>query len=399
MYILRNGLLISSGKSCRSDILVSNGKIAQIAENIDCDATSIDLGGRVVSYGLADVHVHFREPGFSEKETIASGSRAAARGGYTTVCPMPNLNPAPDSLETLALEQELIRSQAVVEVLPFATITLGRRGRSLVDMKALRGSVAGFSDDGSGVPSGPLIREAMLECRECDGIISAHCEDMTQPPFSRESEFEQVRRDCALALETGCRYHVCHVSTAQSVDAVRKAKAAGARVSCETAPHYLTLCQDDIQQDDGRFRMNPPLRTAADRKALIEALQDGTIEVIATDHAPHTAEQKSRGYRGSAMGIVGLETAFPVLYTRLVLTGIITLEKLFELLCDNPRRIFSLGGGLKVGQRADLAIFDLDTEYTIDSSTFASKGRSTPFEGWKVRGRCVGTIFGGKMVD
>lgn len=398
MYILRNGLLISSGKSCRSDILVSGGKIEQIAENIDCDATSIDLGGRVVSYGLADVHVHFREPGFSEKETIATGSRAAARGGYTTVCPMPNLNPAPDSLETLALEQELIRSQAVVEVLPFATITLGRRGRSLVDMKALKGSVAGFSDDGSGVPTGELMRQAMLRCRECDGIISAHCEDMTREPFSRESEFEQVRRDCALALETGCRYHVCHVSTAESVEAVRKAKAAGALVSCETAPHYLTLCEDDIL-DEGRFRMNPPLRTAADRRALIEGIQDGTIEVVATDHAPHTAEQKSRGYKGSAMGIVGLETAFPVLYTRLVLTGVITLEKLFELLCDNPRRIFSLGGGLKEGQRADLAIFDLDTEYTIDSSTFASNGRSTPFEGWKVRGRCVGTLVEGHRVE
>lgn len=398
--LLKGGLLVSQGISSFSDILISDGHISRIAENIvpDSDTDVIDVRGKVVSYGLADVHVHFREPGFSAKETIATGAAAAAHAGYTTVCTMPNLNPAPDSLETLGQQLELIKKEkAAIEVLPFATITCARAGAKAVDMAALKRFVAGFSDDGSGVQSEASMRAAMEMALKEDTIISAHCEDMGEPPFSASSEWKQVERDVRMASEIGCRYHVCHVSTKESVEAVRKAKAAGANVSCETAPHYLTLTSLD-RKDEGRFRMNPPLREPEDRDALIRGIQDGTVEVIATDHAPHTAEEKSRGYAGSAMGIVGLETAFPVLYTKLVLEGVITLEKLISLMCDNPRRIFRLGGVLEEGAKADLAVFDIQEEYTIDSSTFHTMGRSTPFEGWRVKGRCVLTLKNGRPV-
>jgi len=396
---LKNGTLVTGGRSFISDILVSDGKIARIAKDIvpDADTEVMDIDGHIVSYGLADVHVHFREPGFSSKETIATGSKAAARGGYTTVCPMPNLNPAPDSLETLQVQLDMIKDQACIEVIPFGTITEGRNGGPVVDMAAMKSKVAGFSDDGSGVQSGKRMEEAMRLAKAEDTIISAHCEDMDEAPFSSESEWKQVERDAVMATEIGCRYHVCHVSTAESVEAVRKAKAAGATVTCETGPHYLTLTQAD-RTDEGRFRMNPPLREQRDKEALIKGIQDGTVEVIATDHAPHTAEQKSRGYDKSAMGIVGLETAFGVLYTKLVEEGIITIEKLIELMCDNPRRIFRFGGCLAEGERADIAVFDVKKEYTVDPSEFASMGKSTPFEGWKLRGRCVLTLKDGRTV-
>lgn len=397
--LLKHGTLVSGGRSFISDILISDGKIERIAEGIvpDEDTEVLDVTGYIVSYGLADVHVHFREPGFSSKETIATGSAAAARGGYTTVCTMPNLSPAPDSPENLQVQLDLIREQACIEVIPFATITTGRNGGPVVDMAALKDRVAGFSDDGSGVQSGKRMEEAMRLAAAEDVVISAHCEDENEAPFSAESEWKQVERDVVMAAQTACRYHVCHVSTAESVEAVRKAKAAGASVSCETAPHYLVLTQED-RKDDGRFRMNPPLRTPADRDALIRGIQDGTVEVIATDHAPHTAEQKSRGYWKSAMGIVGLETAFAVLYSELVLKGVISIEQLFGLMSANPRRIFRLGGKLAQGEKADIAVFDTDTEYVIDSSEFASMGKSTPFEGWRVRGRCVLTLKDGKVV-
>lgn len=397
--LLKHGTLVSGGRSFISDILISDGKIERIAEGIvpDEDTEVLDVTGYIVSYGLADVHVHFREPGFSSKETIATGSAAAARGGYTTVCTMPNLSPAPDSPENLQVQLDLIREQACIEVIPFATITTGRNGGPVVDMAALKDRVAGFSDDGSGVQSGKRMEEAMRLAAAEDVVISAHCEDENEAPFSAESEWKQVERDVVMAAQTACRYHVCHVSTAESVEAVRKAKAAGASVSCETAPHYLVLTQED-RKDDGRFRMNPPLRTPADRDALIRGIQDGTVEVIATDHAPHTAEQKSRGYWKSAMGIVGLETAFAVLYSELVLKGVISIEQLFELMSANPRRIFRLGGTLAQGEKADIAVFDTDTEYVIDSSEFASMGKSTPFEGWRVRGRCVLTLKDGMVV-
>ena len=358
---------------------------------------------------FADLHVHFREPGQTWKETIRTGSLAAARGGYTLVCAMPNLNPVPDSLEHLAVEQEAIDRDALIRVLPYGSITKGRQGRELVDFHALKGSCVAFSDDGSGIQSPEMMREAMRAAAAEDVIIAAHCEDNTllrggyihdgrycrehgHKGICSESEWGQIARDVELAAETGCRYHVCHISTVESVDIIRQAKKSGVKVTCETAPHYLTLCEDDLQED-GRFKMNPPLRTADDREALIEGLADGTIDVIATDHAPHSAEEKSKGLAGSAMGIVGLETAFPVLYTRLVRTGRLSLDRLVEALAIAPRRIFRLPEAPD-----DWVEVDLDTPWTIRSSEFASMGRATPFEGWEVYGKVLRTVYNGKTV-
>ena len=358
---------------------------------------------------FADLHVHFREPGQTWKETIRTGSLAAARGGYTLVCAMPNLNPVPDSLEHLAVEQEAIDRDALIRVLPYGSITKGRQGRELVDFHALKGSCVAFSDDGSGVQSPEMMREAMRAAAAEDVIIAAHCEDNSllrggyihdgrycrehgHKGICSESEWGQIARDVELAAETGCRYHVCHISTVESVDIIRQAKKSGVKVTCETAPHYLTLCEDDLQED-GRFKMNPPLRTADDREALIEGLADGTIDVIATDHAPHSAEEKSKGLAGSAMGIVGLETAFPVLYTRLVRTGRLSLDRLVEALATAPRRIFRLPEAPE-----DWVEVDLDTPWTIRSGEFASMGRATPFEGWEVYGKVLRTVYHGKTV-
>ena len=358
---------------------------------------------------FADLHVHFREPGQTWKETIRTGSLAAARGGYTLVCAMPNLNPVPDSLEHLAFEQEAIDRDALIRVLPYGSITKGRQGRELVDFHALKGGCVAFSDDGSGVQSPEMMREAMRAAAAEDVIIAAHCEDNTllrggyihdghycrehgHKGICSESEWGQIARDVELAAETGCRYHVCHISTVESVDIIRQAKKSGVKVTCETAPHYLTLCEDDLQED-GRFKMNPPLRTADDREALIEGLADGTIDVIATDHAPHSAEEKSKGLAGSAMGIVGLETAFPVLYTRLVRTGRLSLDRLVEALATAPRRIFRLPEAPE-----DWVDVDLDTPWTIRSGEFASMGRATPFEGWEVYGKVLRTVYHGKTV-
>ena len=358
---------------------------------------------------FADLHVHFREPGQTWKETIRTGSLAAARGGYTLVCAMPNLNPVPDSLEHLAVEQEAIDRDALIRVLPYGSITKGRQGRELVDFHALKGGCVAFSDDGSGVQSPEMMREAMRAAAAEDVIIAAHCEDNTllrggyihdgrycrehgHKGICSESEWGQIARDVELAAETGCRYHVCHISTVESVDIIRQAKKSGVKVTCETAPHYLTLCEDDLQED-GRFKMNPPLRTADDREALIEGLADGTIDVIATDHAPHSAEEKSKGLAGSAMGIVGLETAFPVLYTRLVRTGRLSLDRLVEALVTAPRRIFRLPEAPE-----DWVEVDLDTPWTIRSGEFASMGRATPFEGWVVYGKVLRTVYHGKTV-
>ena len=358
---------------------------------------------------FADLHVHFREPGQTWKETIRTGSLSAARGGYTLVCAMPNLNPVPDSLEHLAFEQEAIDRDALIRVLPYGSITKGRQGRELVDFHALKGGCVAFSDDGSGVQSPEMMREAMRAAAAEDVIIAAHCEDNTllrggyihdghycrehgHKGICSESEWGQIARDVELAAETGCRYHVCHISTVESVDIIRQAKKSGVKVTCETAPHYLTLCEDDLQED-GRFKMNPPLRTADDREALIEGLADGTIDVIATDHAPHSAEEKSKGLAGSAMGIVGLETAFPVLYTRLVRTGRLSLDRLVEALAIAPRRIFRLPEAPE-----DWVDVDLDTPWTIRSGEFASMGRATPFEGWEVYGKVLRTVYHGKTV-
>lgn len=358
---------------------------------------------------FADLHVHFREPGQTWKETIRSGSMAAARGGYTLVCTMPNLDPVPDSPDTLAVEQAAIDRDAAIRVLPYCSITKGRRGKELVDFEALKGRCVAFSDDGSGVQSREMMREAMRAASAADVILAAHCEDNSllkggyihdgryclahgHKGICSESEWGQIARDLELAAETGCRYHVCHISTAESVELIRQAKKSGVRVTCETAPHYLTLCEDDLRED-GRFKMNPPLRSAGDREALTEGLKDGTIDVIATDHAPHSAEEKSRGLAGSAFGIVGLETAFPVLYTRLVLTGLISLERLTEAMSSAPRRIFRLPDAPQ-----DRIEVDLDTPFVIRSRDFLSMGRSTPFEGMTVQGKVLKTIFNGYLV-
>ena len=378
------------------------------------DAEIIDAEELLVSYGFCDLHVHFREPGNPEKETIRTGSAAAAHGGYTTVCAMPNLNPVPDSPEHLAVEQALIDEEACIDVLPYGSITEGRKGGELVDFAAMKGSCVAFSDDGSGVQADGVMLRAMEEAARQGCIIAAHCEDNSllnggyihdgrycaahgHRGICSESEWRQIERDLELCAETGCRYHVCHISTKESVELIRKAKASGVRVTCETAPHYLLLCEDELQED-GRFKMNPPLRSADDREALIAGLADGTIDAIATDHAPHTAEQKSRGLEGSAMGIVGLETAFPVLYTGLVCTGRISLERLLEALTDGPRKAFGLQGRLEQGSAADLVLIDTGKTYRIDSRDFFSKGKATPFDGWEVRGKVARTVKRGKTV-
>ena len=396
-YIIKCGKLVTETGLHQTDILVREGRIAEIGADLKADGIPVlQAEGLLVVPGLVDVHVHFREPGFSEKETIRTGSLAAARGGYTTVCAMPNLNPAPDAPETLAIEQSIINRDAVIDVFPYASITRDRAGLEPVDMAALKGRCIAFSDDGSGVQDAAVMRSAMQQAAREDCLVVAHCEDLSQPTAA-EMEWRQIERDLKLAAETGCRYHVCHISTRRSVELIRAAKQSGVRVTCETAPHYLTLCEEDIQ-DDGRFKMNPPIHTADDREALIEGLRDGTVDVIATDHAPHTAAEKSRGFAGSLNGIVGLETAFPVLYTHLVATGRLTLKRLIEAMSDAPRRIFRIGGGMAVGEKADMALIATCREYLIDSAEFLSKGRSTPFEGWKVRGNVLLTLKNGKTV-
>ena len=409
-----NAKIFRNGRFEPGLIAVEGGRIAAAGEPRPGDRV-VDLGGRHLVPGLVDVHVHLREPGFPQKETIATGTAAAARGGYTTVCSMPNLNRAPDTPATLGEQLEIIRRDAVVRVKPYGTITMGQRGcGELVDFAALAPQVVGFSDDGRGVQSAELMEEAMRRAAAVGKPIVAHCEvdellrggyihdgvycrEHGHKGICSESEWRQVGRDIALAEKTGCRYHVCHVSTKESVELVRRARAKGLRVSCETAPHYLLLCDEDLQEE-GRFKMNPPLRSRADREALVAGIQDGTIEVIATDHAPHTAAEKARGLAGSAMGIVGLETAFPLLYKYLVLEGVITLEKLVALMSANPRRIFALEGGVEEGDAADFTVLDLGAEYAVDPGTFLSKGRATPFAGWKVQGRAVLTVVGGKEV-
>jgi dihydroorotase len=414
--LIKGGTVVADGVSCKVDVLVADGKIEAIGESLAADEQTevFDAEGCIVTYGLADVHVHLREPGYSAKETITTGTRAAARGGVTTVCSMPNLQPAPDAPETIAIEQQMIDEQAVIEVLPFATISKGRERRELADIEALRPLSVGYSDDGNGIQTGELMRQAMQRIAAVDGIIAAHCEDdsllhagyIHDGEYARahghkgicsESEWGPIKRDVELAQDENCRYHVCHISTKESVAIIRKAKQSCDHISCETAPHYLVLCDADLKEE-GRFKMNPPLRAAEDREALVEGIKDGTIEVIATDHAPHTAEEKSRGLKGSMMGIVGIETSFAICYTHLVRKGVITIEKLIQLMSENPRRIFRLGGAMRVGERADIAVFDITKPYTIDSNEFLSMGKATPFEGEEVYGRCVMTLFAGEKV-
>lgn len=414
--LIKGGTVVAEGVSRKTDLLVADGKIEAIGESLTADETTevFDAEGCIVTYGLADVHVHLREPGYSVKETISTGTHAAARGGVTTVCSMPNLQPAPDAPETIAVQQQMIDEQSVIEVRPFATISKGRERRELAEIEALRPLSVGYSDDGNGIQTEELMREAMQRIAAVDGIIAAHCEDdsllhagyIHDGEYARqhghkgicsESEWGPIKRDVKLAEEEGCRYHVCHISTKESVEIIREAKQNCSHISCETAPHYLVLCDADLKEE-GRFKMNPPLRASEDRATLIEGIKDGTIEVIATDHAPHTAEEKARGLKGSAMGIVGIETSFAICYTHLVRKGVITIEKLIALMSENPRRIFRLGGALKVGERADIAVFDITKPYTIDTNEFLSMGKATPFEGEEVYGRCVLTLFNGEKV-
>ena len=358
--------------------------------------------------GFCDVHVHFREPGFSYKETIASGSLAAARGGYTAVCTMPNLNPVPDSVEHLNEQLKLIEDHACIHVYPYGAITVGEKGEVLADLEGMAPNAIGFSDDGRGVQSDEMMEEAMIRAKALGKMIVAHCEVNSllrggyihEGEYAKahghrgicsESEWAQIARDMELVKKTGCAYHVCHISAKESVDLIRKAKAQGIDVTCETGPHYLVMDDSDLQED-GRFKMNPPLRSREDREALVAGILDGTIDMIATDHAPHSAEEKGKGLEKSAFGIVGIETAFQILYTYLVEPGILTLEKLMDLLVVNPRKRFNIPLG------CDFTVWDLAEESTVDPAQFLSMGKATPFTGWKVKGKCVATVCDGKLV-
>ncbi len=386
-------------------------KTANISPSVTCSgddvAAFVDFSKCVAFPGFCDVHVHFREPGFSYKETIKSGSLAAARGGYTAVCTMPNLSPVPDNLMHLGEQLDIINHDAAIKVMPYGSITVGEKGETLSDMEAMAPFVAGFSDDGVDVRSDSMMRAAMEKARSLGKMIVAHCEIKYEGigyihegeyakahghrGITSESEYLQVARDIALAKETGCAYHVCHISTKESVDLIRKAKKEGVDITCETGPHYLVL-DDSCLQEHGRFKMNPPLRAAADREALVEGLIDGTIDMIATDHAPHSAEEKAKGLAGSAFGIVGIETAFPVLYTKLVREGVISLEKLIEVMSANPRRRFNLPVG------NDFTVWDLNAPITVDPADFLSMGRATPFEGWQLLGKNLMTVHNGQVV-
>ncbi len=408
--VFRQGVFVSA------DVEILDGVVTRVEPGIvPGEGVSVcNFDNCLVVPGLVDVHVHLREPGFSYKETIKSGTEAAARSGYAAVCAMPNLSPVPEDAATLAQELDLIARDAAIDVLPYGAITRGQKGAKLADMAAMAPYVCGFSDDGHGVQSAELMREAMLEAGRLGRPIAAHCEDNSllrggyihdgeyaaahgHRGICSESEWGPIERDIGLLRGTGCAYHVCHISTAESAELIRRAKAEGLDISCETAPHYLLLSDAELQED-GRFKMNPPLRGEADRLALIEALRDGTIDMIATDHAPHSAEEKSRGLEKSAFGITGLETAFPVLWTGLVEPGIIGRERLTELMSTAPARRFGIESGIELGKPASLAVFDVSTTYTIDPAAFASKGRATPFEGRQVRGRCVLNICRGREV-
>ncbi len=412
--LLKNGHIFTNNGFEKRDIFVIDDRLSlshsnTYDERIDCDSFYIIPG-------FVDVHVHLREPGFFYKESVRTGTMAAARGGYTAVCPMPNLNPVPADLQSLQTQLSIIEKDAVVKVYPYGTITKDQNGRGeLSQMEEMKDRVIAFSDDGRGVQTGQLMEKAMEKAKALDKIIVAHCEDESlltggyihegvyakehgHKGICSESEWGQVKRDIELCKKTGCRYHVCHISTKETVDLIRRAKKDGVKITCETAPHYLIFCDEDLQED-GRFKMNPPIRSAEDRDALLAGLLDGTVDMIATDHAPHSKEEKSKGLAGSAFGIVGLETAFPVLYTYLVKTGKMTLETLIDRMAIAPRRVFGLeGGALEEGQIADFSVWDLETRSKIDPETFFSKGRSTPFAGMEAAGENRMTFVNGKIV-
>ncbi|MCI8331358.1 MAG: dihydroorotase [Clostridiales bacterium] len=409
-YFFKDAYFYQHGQFVRGDYFLSDGILFSSFEG----AVSITFENVYIFPGFADVHVHLREPGFSYKETIASGSAAGARGGYVHLCAMPNLDPVPDCLSHLKEQQILIGRDALVQVHPYGALTVGEKGEKIAALEELAKDVIAFSDDGKGVQNPALMKEAMQRIAALDKVLCAHCEDesLIQGGYIHDgeyadchghigipsaSEWRPIERDLALARETGCAYHVCHVSAKESVQLIREAKKQGVNVTCETAPHYLTLCDADLKEE-GRFKMNPPLRSAADKQALIDGINDGTIDMIATDHAPHAAEEKAKGLKGSLMGITGLETAFAVCYTELVKTGIITLEKLIELLYENPKKRFGIGKEPVIGEKATLTVFDLSKNYTIDPTLFLSKGKATPFSGKEVFGECLLTVMEGKAV-
>lgn len=408
--LIKNANVYCNSQFTQQDILINNGIIAEVSDSLAPEFADVmyDFENCYVFPGFCDVHVHFREPGFFYKETIASGSKASARGGYTAVCTMPNLNPVPDSVEHLKIQKDIIENSACIHVFPYGSITVGQKGEELSDLDGMAPDVIAFSDDGRGVQSDEMMRAAMKKAKSLDKMIVAHCEvnellrggyihdgDYAKEHGHRgicsESEWMQIARDIELVKETGVKYHVCHISTKESVDIIRKAKADGVDITCETGPHYLVM-DDSMLEEDGRYKMNPPLRGKEDRDALIEGIIDGTIDMIATDHAPHSAEEKSKGLENSAFGVVGIETAFPIMYTYLVKTGIITMERLVELMAINPRKRF----GIELGN--DYTIWNVEEEYMVDPKEFISLGKATPFKGWKVNGRCLLTVCDGKIV-
>lgn len=416
--LLKNATVFTSNGFEKCDLVVSGGSVfVNGIDSLNMDgAAVVDCTDRVIVPGFVDVHVHFREPGFSYKETIATGTAAAAKGGYTCVCTMPNLNPVPSTMEKLQQQLDIIERDAIIPTIPYGTITMKQNGASeLADMEAMAPYVCGFTDDGKGVQAGELMEEAMIEAKRLGKMIVAHCEDESllfggyihdgkyakehgHRGICSESEWGQVKRDVELVEKIGVDYHVCHISTKETVDIIREAKAKGIPVTCETGPHYLVLCDEELQEE-GRFKMNPPIRSAEDRDALIAGIIDGTVDMIATDHAPHSEAEKARGLEKSAFGIVGLETAFPILYTYLVKKGIITLEKLIEIMSVNPCKRFGLPGGIiEDGAPADLTVLDLNTNWTINSADFVSLGKATPLDGWDVCGEVVMTIVNGEVV-
>lgn len=416
-YIIENVNFWNGKEFAMGSVAINDGLISEIAPSAIQVASADEilyLKDMHLFAGFIDVHVHLREPGFSHKETIETGAKASAKGGYTAVCTMPNLNPTPDTLENLQIQLDLIKETACIHVYPLGTITKGERGEELSDFDAMLPHVVGFSDDGRGVQNDDMMEKAMIKAKEIDGIIVAHCEDDTllfkgyihdgeygkannHRGICSASEWKQVERDLKLVEKIGCKYHVCHISTKETVEVIRQAKKRGVNVTCETAPHYLVFNDMDLQEH-GRFKMNPPIRSEEDRLALIDGILDGTIDMIATDHAPHSDAEKARGLEFSAFGIVGIETAFSVMYTHMVKKGIISLERLIELMHTNPMKRFNIGSTLEKGKPADFTIFDLNASYKINPEEFLSKGKSTPFEGYEVFAKCVMTACGGEIV-
>ncbi len=414
-YLLKNGMVFSNNGFLKKDILIDGDTISQISDTIFAaeDTISFDYNNCYIFPGFVDVHVHLREPGFLSKETILTGTKAAAHGGYTDVCSMPNLNPTPDSLKHLKLQLDAIEKDASVHVYPYGTITVGEAGEKMADLEEMAPYVIGFSDDGRGVQKEEMMENAMLKAKALDKIISAHCEDndllfggyIHDGEYAKEhghrgicseSEWGPIKRDIELVKKTGCAYHVCHISTKESVELIRQAKKDGVNITCETGPHYLVM-NDGMLKEEGRFKMNPPIRSEEDRKALVEGIMDGTIDVIATDHAPHTLEEKSRGLEKSPMGVTGIETAFPVAYTKLVKENVISLEKLVDLLHNNAKKRFGIGTDITVGEKANLCVFDLDATIDVSEDFFLSMGKSSPFTGNSYYGKCLLTLCDGKI--